>query len=192
VEREGVVPDVVVTGKGLSGGLYPIAATLLSERAGSWLEDDGWANVSTFGGSEVGCRVARAVLDVTTRPSTRERVDVLVETFAVGLGELATRHPAWLLEVRQAGLVIGLRFAHPMGGLIMTRVLHEAGVWAMFADFDRSVLQFKPGLLLADEEAGEVLARLEGAVDHLLASGLLDSPELAAQLAALRGRESRG
>ena len=59
-----------MTGKGLSGGLYPIAATLLSARAGAWLEDDGWSNVSTFGGSELGCRVARAVLAITTRPET--------------------------------------------------------------------------------------------------------------------------
>jgi acetylornithine/succinyldiaminopimelate/putrescine aminotransferase len=192
VEREGVVPDVLIAGKGLSGGIYPIAATMLSERAGAWLEDDGWANVSTFGGSEVGCRVARAVLDVTTRPSTRTRVDTLVETFGRGLGDLAARHPEWLIEVRQAGLVVGLRFAHPMGGPIMTRVLHEAGVWAMFADFDRSVLQFKPGLLLADEEAAEVLARVGGAMDSLLTSGLLESPELAGELEALRGREARG
>ncbi len=54
-ELADVVPDVVVCGKGLSGGLYPIAATVLSERAGAWLEDDGWAHVSTFGGAEVGC-----------------------------------------------------------------------------------------------------------------------------------------
>ncbi len=191
VEREGVVPDVLVTGKGLSGGLYPIAATLLSERAGAWLEDDGWANVSTFGGAEVGCRVARAVLDITTRPTTRERVDTLVETFSTGLGAIAARHPDWLVEVRQAGLVIGLRFAHPMGGLLMTSVLHEAGVWAMFADFDRSVLQFKPGLLMTDAEAAEVLARVDAAVDGLLDSGRLESPELAERLGALRPPEAR-
>ncbi len=65
VTRAGVVPDVLVCGKGLSGGLYPIAATLLSERAGRWLEEDGWAHISTFGGAEVGCRVGRAVLDIT-------------------------------------------------------------------------------------------------------------------------------
>ena len=34
----GVVPDILVTAKGLSGGLYPIAATLLSPAAGEWLE----------------------------------------------------------------------------------------------------------------------------------------------------------
>jgi acetylornithine/succinyldiaminopimelate/putrescine aminotransferase len=189
VEREGVRPDVLVTGKGLSGGLYPIAATLLSEQAGAWLEDDGWANISTFGGAELGCRVAGAVLDITTRATTRSRVERLERTFADGLASIAARHPEWLVEVRQAGLVIGLRFAHPMGGVVMTSVLHEAGVWAMFADFDRSVLQFKPGLLMTDAEAAEVLARVGAAVDGLLESGLLGSAELSARLTALRGEE---
>ena len=180
VQRAGVVPDILVTGKGLSGGLYPIAATLLSARAGAWLEDDGWSNVSTFGGSELGCRVARAVLAITTRPETTARVDALTDTFASGLAEIAARYPKWLVEVRQAGLVIGLRFAHPMGGMLMTRACYDAGIWAMFAGFDRSVLQFKPGLLMTDAEAGEALARLEAAITGLLGTGILDDPGLVA------------
>ena len=116
VQRAGVTPDILVTGKGLSGGLYPIAATLLSARAGAWLEDDGWSNISTFGGSELGCRVARAVLDITTRPETIAPASTtLTATFATGLADIAARHPEWLVEVRQTGLVIGLRFAHPHG-----------------------------------------------------------------------------
>ncbi len=71
--------------------------------------------------------------------------------------------------MRQTGLVIGLRFAHPMGGMLMTRACYDAGIWAMFAGFDRSVLQFKPGLLMSDSEAGEALARLEAAIAGLLA-----------------------
>ena len=112
-------------------------------------------NVSTFGGAELGCRVARAVLDITARPETTTRVEVLTTAFANGLAGIAARHPAWLVEVRQTGLVIGLRFAHPMGGLLMTRACYDAGLWALFANFDRSVLQFKPGLLMSDAEAGE-------------------------------------
>lgn len=182
VQREGITPDILVTGKGLSGGLYPIAATLLSSSAGAWLEDDGWSNISTFGGSELGCRVARAVLAITTRPETTTRVDTLTNTFASGLADIAERHPQWLVEVRQAGLVIGLRFAHPMGGMLMTRACYEAGIWAMFAGFDRSVLQFKPGLLMSDAEAGEVLARLEAAITGLLGTGLLEHPDLLARM----------
>jgi hypothetical protein len=179
-----VVPDILVTGKGLSGGLYPIAATLLSERAGAWLETDGWSNVSTFGGSEVGCRVARAVLDITTRPETVARAAAITAAFADGLAAIAGRHADWVVEVRQSGLVIGLRFAHPMGGMLMTRACYEAGIWAMFAGFDRSVLQVKPGLLMTDAEAAETLARLEGAIAGLLGSGALADPSLAARMAA--------
>jgi acetylornithine/succinyldiaminopimelate/putrescine aminotransferase len=164
VERFGVEPDILVTGKGLSGGLYPIAATVLSERVAGWLDEDGWAHVSTFGGAEIGCRVARAVLDVTTRPGLRGRVDALAARFDEGLRAIRGRHPEWLLEIRQCGLVIGLRFAHPQGAISMTRALYEAGVWAMFAGFDPSVLQWKPGLLLDDATLDLALARFEEAV----------------------------
>jgi acetylornithine/succinyldiaminopimelate/putrescine aminotransferase len=162
-ERYGVQPDAVVTAKGLSGGLYPISATLLDERLGGWLEEDGWGHVSTFGGAELGCPVARRVLEMTTDPETIGNVHSLVSTFSDGLGELRGRYPEWLLEVRQTGLVIGLRFAHPQGGLLMTGALMSAGVWAIFAGFDPSCLQVKPGLLLSDEDARTALAALDTA-----------------------------
>ncbi len=60
----GVEPDLLVTGKGLSGGIYPIAAVLVTEQAGQWLTEDGWAHMSTFGGSEIGCAAAIKTLEV--------------------------------------------------------------------------------------------------------------------------------
>ena len=163
-QRFGVEPDIAVTGKGLSGGMYPISATLLSERAGAWLSEDGWAHVSTFGGSELGCAVALKVLEVTERASTVARVDALSAGFAEQLSRLAHSF-SFLAEVRQCGLVIGLRFDDPMGGMRMSKALYDHGVWAMFAGFDRSVLQFKPGLLMSDEEVDTLLARLEATLE---------------------------
>jgi hypothetical protein len=43
----------------------------------------------------------------------------------------------------------------------------------MFAGFDRTVLQLKPGLLMTEAEAGEVLTRLDAAIAGLMASGIL-------------------
>ena len=63
------------------------------------------------------------------------------------LANLAGVYP-YLAETRQHGLVIGLRFDDPIGGMKMSKALYDHGVWAIFAGFDRSVLQFKPGLLL--------------------------------------------
>ena len=45
----------------------------------------------------------------------------------------------------------------------MTKMLFDAGVWAMFAGFDRSVLQAKPGLLMSEQERADVLAAFDRA-----------------------------
>jgi acetylornithine/succinyldiaminopimelate/putrescine aminotransferase len=170
IEGYGVEPDILVTGKGLSGGLYPIAAAVLSERVAGWLDEDGWGHVSTFGGAEVGCRVARKVLEMTTRPAVAANVAALAGQIGEGLRALQARHPQWLLEIRQRGLVIGLRFAHSQGGMLMSKALHDAGLWAMFAGFEPAVLQFKPGLLLDAALAAEALERLEDGIRRCLAT----------------------
>lgn len=159
VEHFGVVPDILVTGKGLSGGVYPIAATLLSRRAGAWLEIDGWSHISSFGGAELGCRVARTVLDLTTSALP----ELPIDAWSTGLADLQARYPQWIVEVRQTGLIVGVRFAHERGGMLMTKMLFDAGVWAAYAGFDPSVLQVKPGLLMTEDETAEVFAAFDRA-----------------------------
>jgi acetylornithine/succinyldiaminopimelate/putrescine aminotransferase len=164
VECFGVVPDILVTGKGLSGGLYPISAAVLTPRAGRWLEEDGWAHVSTFGGAELGCRVAQKVLEITSRPDVLANVAAASDRLAAGLETLRARHPGWLVEIRRQGVVMGLRFAHERGGQLMTRALYDAGVWAMFAGLETSVLQWKAGLLVDAAYCDEALSRLEDGI----------------------------
>lgn len=165
VESFGVEPDILVTGKGLSGGMYPIAATVIAADAAGWLHERGWGHVSTFGGSEIGCRVAERVLEITTRPMVQEHVLALIARFGSALSELQARQP-YLVEVRQSGLVIGLRVDHPDGAVYLQRELFELGVWAIASGFDQSVLQFKPGLLLDESLADTVLERLETALER--------------------------
>ena len=163
VEPHGVAPDVLVTGKGLSGGLYPIAAAVISSGNAGWLHEYGWGHVSTFGGSELGCRVASKVLEITTRPAVQANVAQLISSFQSGLASLRQRQE-YLTEVRQTGLIIGLRVDHADGAVYMQQELYKLGVWAIASGFDQSVLQFKPGLLMDARTAGEVLDRLEQAL----------------------------
>jgi acetylornithine/succinyldiaminopimelate/putrescine aminotransferase len=163
VETFGVEPDILVSGKGLSGGMYPIAATVMSPRAAEWLHENGWGHVSTFGGAEIGCRVAERVLEITTRPEVQMHIAGLIEHIGEGLAALRERQP-YLVEVRQSGLVIGLRVDHPDGAIYLQQELFELGVWAIASGFDQSVLQFKPGLLLDIAMADTVLERLEAAL----------------------------
>jgi putrescine aminotransferase len=85
IERFDVIPDILVTGKGFSGGMYPIAAAVVNDRASTWLHEYGWGHVSTFGGSELGCRVAGKVLEISTREEVRRNVAALTEKFSTGL-----------------------------------------------------------------------------------------------------------
>ena len=164
VECYGVAPDILVTGKGLSGGLYPIAAAVLSPRVAAWLEEDGWGHVSTFGGAEVGCRVGQAVLEICTRAEVLEGVRATSDYLDAGLREIQKRYADWFVEIRRQGVIFGLRFAHPQGAMLMSKALYDAGIWAMFAGHDPSVLQFKAGLLIDRAFCDETLERFDAGV----------------------------
>jgi acetylornithine/succinyldiaminopimelate/putrescine aminotransferase len=66
--------------------------------------------------------------------------------------------------VRRNGLVMGLEFDDEMGGILMSSALYRHGMWAMFAGFDFSVLQFKPGLLVDEPYCDLALAKLDAAL----------------------------
>ena len=163
IEGYGVEPDILVTGKGLSGGMYPMAAAILSERVAGWLGDNGWGHVSTFGGAEIGCHVALKVLEILERPGVIANATAMSDVLGAGLEAIRERHPL-LVEIRRNGLVMGLRFDHDLGGPMMTAAGYEVGLWAFFAGFQRSVLQFKPGLLINEFECAELLGLVEEAI----------------------------
>jgi acetylornithine/succinyldiaminopimelate/putrescine aminotransferase len=170
VECFDVAPDILVTGKGLSGGLYPISAAVLGRKVAGWLDSDGWGHVSTFGGAELGCAVASKVLEITTRPTLLPHVADVSERLFTGLERLRRESSGWMVEIRRQGVVMGIRFADPGGAMQMSKALYDAGLWAMFAGLDPSVLQFKAGLLVDDAYCDEALAKFEDGMHRCLAS----------------------
>ena len=80
-EQEGIVPDVLITGKGLGGVVYPIGVALLSAQLEGFFDEHPFAYVSTFGGAELGCVVGSAVLDVIAEPGFLTHVAELGERF---------------------------------------------------------------------------------------------------------------
>jgi len=60
---------------------------------------------------------------------------------------------------------MGLEFNHPQGAKPVMKHLYQNGVWAIFSTLDPRVLQFKPGLLLTQDDAEDLLRRVEIAID---------------------------
>jgi acetylornithine/succinyldiaminopimelate/putrescine aminotransferase len=164
ITKHGITPDILVTGKGISGGLYPIAAVLATDKAASWLNEDGFGHISTFGGAELGCIAALKTLEICSREETRSMVHYIADYVAMRLADVQATYPDWFIGIRQNGVILGLEFAHPQGAKYVMRHLYENGVWAIFSTLDPRVLQFKPGILLKPEVAEELLDRTELAI----------------------------
>jgi acetylornithine/succinyldiaminopimelate/putrescine aminotransferase len=164
ITKHGITPDILVTGKGISGGMYPVSAVLVTEQAASWLTEDGFGHISTFGGAELGCIAGLKALEICNRPETRSMVHYISDLVGRGLREIQADFPDWFVDIRQNGVVMGLEFAHPQGAKFVMRHLYENGVWAIFSTLDPRVLQFKPGILLRPELCEELLDRTEVAI----------------------------
>ncbi|MBI2719480.1 MAG: aspartate aminotransferase family protein [Rhizobiales bacterium] len=161
----GVEPDIMVTAKGLSGGLYPISACLVNDKTGGWLNEDGAAHISTSGGAELGCVVAHKVIEMLQRPELIANVGFVSEFMAEGMAEMRRRHGDIFTGVRQKGVILGLEFSnHPEGALHVSRALYEHGIWAIFSSLDKRVLQWKPGVLLSSDLCQEILDRFDAAM----------------------------
>ena len=118
--------------------------------------------------------VSCKVMEILTRPSTKENVDRLTALFAGELPKIQEKHKAFLTEIRQCGVIMGLKTSHPMGGMALMAALLQNGVWAVYADYDKGALQFKPGLLMPQETAEKVLVILDqalGAAEQMTKSG---------------------
>ena len=164
ITKYGVTPDIMVIGKGITGGMYPISCCVVSERSGRWLKQDGFAHMSTAGGAELGCVVALKVLEITQRPEVRSMVRHLSDYIRSGLDEIRGLYPDFFAGIRQNGVVMGLEFNHPEGAKPVMRRLYEHGVWAIFSALDPRVLQFKPGILMSQDLSEDLLRRVETAI----------------------------
>ena len=151
-----VTPDIMVIGKGLSGGVYPISATMMGARVFSFFDSLPFVHLSTFGGAEPGCAAALAVLDAVEELGFLERVRELGERFEAGLSDLP-------FALRRRGLMMGFAFGAPDAGVMATKMLFDVGVFAIWAENDRSVLQFLPPLILTDDEADDIIDRVRKA-----------------------------
>lgn len=162
-QHYGITPDIFTIGKGLSGGLYPMSATCYREELDSFMHENPFIHVSTFGGAELGCPVAERVLDISSSKEFLSRVNISAAKVANGLDELREQYSDILTEVRQLGLFIGLKMNDMGYGPLMSIACYNNGLFAVYADNDKSVLQFLPPLTITDAEISYMLRSLNRA-----------------------------
>ncbi len=111
IEHEGVMPDMMVLAKGLSGGYLPLAITLVSEKLfsafdGSIAEGKALAYGHSYTGNALGCAAAKASLEVFENESVLETLQPKIQHLTDALAEL--RQLPGVVEVRQCGFIAGI------------------------------------------------------------------------------------
>jgi ornithine--oxo-acid transaminase len=155
--HEGIQPDVVIIGKALAGGFYPVSAVLASNEVLSVFQpgDHG----STFGGNPLACAVARAALRVLREEHLVERSAELGEYFLNKLRTLSSPH---LRAVRGTGLWIAIELNVPARAY--SEALKSEGL--LCKETHEYVIRVAPPLVITREEIDWAFEKIREVVEE--------------------------
>jgi len=141
-DHENVRPDMVIIGKALSGGFYPVSAVLADEPLMGLFQPG--EHGSTFGGNPLGAAVARAALKVIIEEKLAQNAARLGEYFQEQLAEIPS---PYVKEVRGRGLLIGVELKAEVGGARpFCEALRRRGILAK--DTHENTIRFAPPLII--------------------------------------------
>lgn len=144
--HEGVDPDLIIMGKALGGGVFPVSAVAANEKILGVFKPG--THGSTFGGNPLGCAVAMAAIDVLVEENLSERSAELGAYFMEQLRGLKSDK---VRLVRGKGLLIGLVLKESAGkARIYTSKLKELGV--LCKETHDWIIRFAPPLIITREE----------------------------------------
>jgi 4-aminobutyrate aminotransferase len=165
-EHYGIVPDMVVLGKGLGGGVFPMAA--LIARDGLDVAAERALGHYTHEKSSLGCAAALATLDVIDDERLLERANRLGAHALGRLREMQQRLPI-VADVRGIGLLLGIELVDPARGApardAAERVLYDCLAQGLsFKVGQGNVLVLSPPLVIADQDLDRALDIVEAAL----------------------------
>lgn len=151
-DHEGVRPDIIIIGKALSGGFYPVSAIVADDEVlGLFRPGD---HGSTFGGNPLGAAVARGALKVLVDENLVGRSQELGQYFQGRLRRIESDH---IKEVRGKGLMIGVEL-HTKARRFC-EALKKRGVLAK--ETHDNVIRFAPPLVISKAEIDWAMTHIE-------------------------------
>jgi ornithine--oxo-acid transaminase len=155
-EHEHVRPDVMIVGKALGGGVYPVSG-ILASRA---IMDAAFApgnHGSTFGGNPLACAIARAAIQVIAEEKLVDRSAELGEYF---VGALRNIEASCVEDIRGRGLFIGVEVKKSFGSARpYCERLFEAGM--LCKETHEQVIRFSPPLVIDKATIDWALPKIE-------------------------------
>jgi ornithine--oxo-acid transaminase len=151
-EHEQARPDILLLGKALSGGVYPVSAMCANDDVMSVFTPG--SHGSTYGGNPLGAAAALAALSVVEDEHLADRAARLGAHVLETL-KREVRGPG-IHDIRGRGLLIGIEYVEPVAARVAAR-LAEVGVLAK--DARRHVIRLTPPLVIERADLDDALGR---------------------------------
>ena len=171
-ENYGIVPDMVVLGKGLGGGILPLAALITSDK----LDIAGHMALGhyTHEKNPVACAAALATLEILVEENLPERARILCEHALRKMRDMAERHMV-IADVRGLGLLLGIELAVKDANGVRQPAIAEAER-VMYESLKRglnfkvtmgNVLTLTPALTITQGELDQALDILDSVIGNV-------------------------
>lgn len=161
-QQFGVIPDILCMAKAMGGGL-PLGAFVASrERMNALTFKPELGHITTFGGHPVSCAASLAALEVIEQEKLAELSDAKGQLFA----EVLISHPA-VLEVRQAGLMLGVEILHQLD---ISQLMHAFKKHHLIVDqflFHEHAFRIAPPLTITHNEIRKIIPAIIQSLDSV-------------------------
>ncbi|MGO4749693.1 aspartate aminotransferase family protein [Streptomyces sp. 2MCAF27] len=176
-DTEGVVPDVLLTGKALGGGVLPVSAAVATRQAFRPFDKDPYVHTATFSGQPLLMAAVQGAIRAVKEERLVSRSMDLGAVLLSRISEIAHRNiPGQLVEVRGQGLLIGVELVEAgLAGELLIELFNN-GVVANHSMIGSSVVRFTPPATLTDGDVKFFLESFDKATRDLI-SGSATMPE---------------
>ncbi len=172
-DRAQVVPDMIVCGKALSGGMMPISALMYNERVYQAQLPNPYFITSTFAGNPLSCAAAIATIDFMREENLLEHVRELSELSQNELDRLQAKHPDIIASHSGLGLMLSLLTTYPIYGFLMSVILQlEYRICIPSMAFDQRMLRFSPPFIASADEIHQVFDAIDKTCQRLHQMGI--------------------
>ena len=160
--HEDVQPDILILGKALSGGMYPVSAVLANNHIMNVIHPG--QHGSTFGGNPLACAVATAALDVVEEENLSERTEKLGQLFRAEMKKL----------IEKTDLIANVRGKGLLNAIIINDSQHSPTAWNLCLDLKKNgllakpthgnIIRLAPPLVITEDQLMECVAIIEKTV----------------------------
>lgn len=165
-EASGVSPDILLIGEALGGGMYPIAATMLTQRVNAFMNAHPLIHLSTFGGADIGCRVATKALEIYTREQPWKNAAAMGERLRAGLDEIA-KSGGPVRGIAGKGLLLSLDLGDADTATRFCKTAAAAGLLTLPGEVAKNAVVLRPALTITAAQVDEIIAAVKTAVKSM-------------------------